>query len=89
MLARSARSGLVGWHRRRVPPAVVPALAAEGGATVALPFGGGDEEAGSGTVGEANGGELATEDVLLDGGRAEANPLGRWRGGEEPYLGRL
>ena len=69
---------------RRQPP-----LAAEGGVAVALDLGVGDEEAGDMAVGEANGGELATEDVLLDGGRAEANPLGRWRGGEEPYLGRL
>jgi len=51
-------------------PPFVPALDAEGGAAVALQFSVGDEEAGGVAVGDADSGELAAEDVLLDGGGA-------------------
>ena len=62
-------------------------MAAEGGVAVALDLGVGDEEAGGMAVGEANGGELALLDVLLDGGGAQAEGGGGLGDAEEGVRG--
>ena len=72
MTARSARSGRVGYRRRRRPPALISPLGAEGGAAVAVDFGRSDIEVGGVAAGDTDGGELALLDVLLDGGGAQA-----------------
>ncbi len=54
---------------------------------VAVDLGVGDEEAGGMAVGEANGGELALVDVLLDGGGAQAEGGGGLGDAEEGVRG--
>ena len=50
----------------------MPAPGTEGLLAVAFQFGEGAKEVGGVAVGETEGGELAAEDVLLDGGGAQA-----------------
>ncbi len=67
------------------PPDV--GVAAEEGVAVAVDLGVGDEEAGGMAVGEADGDELPPEDVLLDGGGAQAEGGGGLGDAEESVRG--
>lgn len=67
--------------------ALVPAFAAERVLAVALDLSAGDEQADRVAVGEANAGEARGEDVILDGGRAQAERGGGLGNAEEGARG--